>query len=281
MDHSNPTFAKILILDTGKFKQWKFRIQQYLQNEHYALWVVIEFGDSYNAPLEETSKGPASESSGRKKGRTVAITTEDIQKRRNDVKARTIVLLALLHEHHYELRAEKLARNANLLALVAPAQASQDPFYQSSRSHSDPEQAQRDKDMQKNLALIAKYFKKIYKPTNNKLRTSSNYKNKNVDTTPRKPKRVKDSAYHKEKMLLCKQAEQGVLLQAGHYDWLANMDEEVDEQELEAHYSYMAKIQEVPNANSGIDSEPVKQVQNNAEYNVFANELQHSEQSEY
>nr|GFC54569.1 hypothetical protein [Tanacetum cinerariifolium] len=97
------------------------------------------------------------------------------------------------------------SRNANPLALVATAQASQDPFYQSSRSHrssapspkpsissrshtstrhkgkeiakpitppsetaseeeSDPEQAQRDKDMQNNLALIAKYFKKIYKP---------------------------------------------------------------------------------------------------------------------
>nr|GEV76368.1 retrovirus-related Pol polyprotein from transposon TNT 1-94 [Tanacetum cinerariifolium] len=50
---------------------------------------------------------------------------------------------------------------------------------------SDPEQAQRDNDMQKNLALIAKYFKKIYKPTNNNLRTSSNSRNKNVDTTLR------------------------------------------------------------------------------------------------
>ncbi|GKD46641.1 hypothetical protein Tco_1271286, partial [Tanacetum coccineum] len=37
---------------------------------------------------------------------------------------------------------------------------------------SDLEQAQRDKDMQKNLALIAKYIKNIYKPTNNNLRTS-------------------------------------------------------------------------------------------------------------
>nr|GEZ49136.1 hypothetical protein [Tanacetum cinerariifolium] len=27
-------------------------------------------------------------------------------------------------------------------------------------------------------------------------------------------------------------------------DWLADTDEEIDEQELEAHYSYMAKIQE-------------------------------------
>nr|GEW57184.1 hypothetical protein [Tanacetum cinerariifolium] len=112
-----------------------------------------------------------------------------------------------------KLCAEKLARNANSLALVATAQSSQDQYYQSSRSHrssapspkpsipsrshmttrhkgneiakpitppsetaseedNDPEQAQRDKDMQKNLALIAKYFKKIYKPTNNNLKTS-------------------------------------------------------------------------------------------------------------
>nr|GEX37993.1 hypothetical protein [Tanacetum cinerariifolium] len=223
-----------------------------------------------------------------------------------------------------ELRVERLARNANPLALVATAQANQDPYYQTSRSYkshapsskpsiltrshtttrhkgkeiakpitppsettskedNDPEQAQRDKDTQKNLALIAKYFKKIYKSTNNNLRTSSNSKNKNVNKTPwfkndsrsgqfgnqrtmnflelgkKKPKRVKDSAYHKEKMLLCKQAEQCVLLQAEQYDWLADTDEEVDEQELEAHYSYMAKIQEVPIADSGTDSEPVGQ----------------------
>nr|GEU87260.1 integrase, catalytic region, zinc finger, CCHC-type, peptidase aspartic, catalytic [Tanacetum cinerariifolium] len=157
--------------------------------------------------------------------------------------------------------------------------------------------------MQKKLALIAKYFKKIYKPTNNNLRTSLNFRNKNVDTTTRyknddhsgqfgnqrtmnvagareKPKRVKDSAYHKEKMLLCKQAEQGVPLQAEQYDWLADTDEEVDEQELEAHYSYMAKIQEVPTADSDTDSESVEQVQNDAGYDVFANGLQYSEQSE-
>ncbi|GKA24171.1 integrase, catalytic region, zinc finger, CCHC-type containing protein [Tanacetum coccineum] len=195
-----------------------------------------------------------------------------------------------------ELRAERMAKNANPLALVATAQTLQDTYYQSSKSHksyaptskaslptrshattkhkgkeiakpitppsesaseedSGPEQAQRDKDMQKNLALLAKYFNKIYKPTNNNLRTSSNTRNKNVDTTPRyknnnqsgqfghqravnvigaretigcqvvqqsgihyfnckefghyakecrKPKRVKDSTYNKEKILLCK-----------------------------------------------------------------------------
>ncbi|GKB17700.1 hypothetical protein Tco_0851623 [Tanacetum coccineum] len=115
-----------------------------------------------------------------------------------------------------ELRAERMAKNANPLALVATAQTLQDPYYQTSKPHksyaptsraslpprshattrykgkeiakpitpseedSDPEQAQKDKDMQKNLALIAKYFKKLYKPTNNNLRTSSNTRNKNV-----------------------------------------------------------------------------------------------------
>nr|GFC86136.1 hypothetical protein [Tanacetum cinerariifolium] len=74
----------------------------------------------------------------------------------------------------------------------------------------------------------------------------------------RKPKRVKDSAYHKEKMLLCKQAEQGVPLQAEQYDWLADTDEDIDEHELEAHYSYMGKIQEVPTADTCTNSEPLE-----------------------
>ncbi|GJX83100.1 hypothetical protein Tco_0332581, partial [Tanacetum coccineum] len=53
-----------------------------------------------------------------------------------------------------------------------------------SEEDNDPEQAQRDKDMQKSITLISKYFTKIYKPTNNNLRTSSNSKNKNVDSNP-------------------------------------------------------------------------------------------------
>ncbi|GKC40809.1 integrase, catalytic region, zinc finger, CCHC-type containing protein [Tanacetum coccineum] len=75
----------------------------------------------------------------------------------------------------------------------------------------------------------------------------------------RKPKRVKDSTYHKEKMLLCKQAEKGVQLQVEQSDWLVYTDEEIDEQELEAHYSYMEKIQEVPTADLGTDSKPLEQ----------------------
>nr|GEZ49375.1 hypothetical protein [Tanacetum cinerariifolium] len=154
------------------------------------------------------------------------------------------------------------------------------PSESASEEDNDPEQAQRDMDMQKKLALIAKYFKNIYKPTNNNLKTSSNSRNKNVDTTLRKPKRVKDSTYHNEKMLLYKQAEQGVPLQVEQSDWLADTDEEIDEQQLEAYYNYIEKIQEVPTADSGIVYEPLEQVQYDVGYNVFANVNQHCEQSE-
>nr|GEU34870.1 hypothetical protein [Tanacetum cinerariifolium] len=110
MEQPNPTFAKILILDIGKFEQWKLRIQQYLQNEHYALWEVIEFGDSYEAPQVVSDTGSASEGSAKKKGRTVAVTTEDMQKRRNDVKARTTLLLALPNEHQLRFSKYKTAQ---------------------------------------------------------------------------------------------------------------------------------------------------------------------------
>nr|GEU30854.1 hypothetical protein [Tanacetum cinerariifolium] len=88
----------------------KFIIHQYLQNEHYSLWEVIKFGNSYKAPLEETGKGPASESSTKKKGRTIVITTKDIQKRRNDVKARITLLLAILDEHQLRFNKYETAK---------------------------------------------------------------------------------------------------------------------------------------------------------------------------
>nr|GEZ74351.1 hypothetical protein [Tanacetum cinerariifolium] len=89
------------LLDEDKdYSQLKTHLSQSkTYNEHYALWEVIEFGDSYQAPLEESGKGSTSESSAKNKGRIVSITTEDMQNRRNDVKARTTLLLVLPDEH--------------------------------------------------------------------------------------------------------------------------------------------------------------------------------------
>nr|GFD34435.1 hypothetical protein [Tanacetum cinerariifolium] len=60
-----------------------------------------------------------------------------------------------------------------------------------------------------------------------------------------KSKRAKDAANHREKMLLCKQEEGGIQLNAEQADWRDDTDDESDDQELEAHYMYMAKLQQV------------------------------------
>nr|GEX26808.1 hypothetical protein [Tanacetum cinerariifolium] len=109
MDHQYHTVAKIPVLDTGKFEQWQFLIQQYLQHEHYALWEVIEFGDSYKVPistdLDDTTRRDAEQSR-----RTVTFTTEDMQKKKNDVKARTTLLLSLPDEHQLRFSKYKTAK---------------------------------------------------------------------------------------------------------------------------------------------------------------------------
>ncbi|GJV67376.1 reverse transcriptase domain-containing protein [Tanacetum coccineum] len=174
-------------------------------------------------------------------------------------------LYDILKQHQNEvneIRAKRLARTANPLAL--------------------------EKEIDKLMALISLSFKKIYKPTNNNLRTSSNTRRANQDNSPKinrgteydnqrvvnvdgarenvgaqvmqksriqcynckeyghvsrecqKLKRVKDAAYHKEKMLLCKQEEAGVQLNAEQADWKDDTDDESEDQELEAHYMYIA-----------------------------------------
>nr|GEX49307.1 hypothetical protein [Tanacetum cinerariifolium] len=111
MDQQNSTLAKIPILDTGKFEQWQFRIQQYLHHKHYALWEVIEFRDSYEAPKDNATTGSASDGTGKKKGRIVTLTTDDMQKRNNDVNARTTLLLALPDEHQLRFSKYKTAQD--------------------------------------------------------------------------------------------------------------------------------------------------------------------------
>ncbi|GJU21424.1 hypothetical protein Tco_1154766 [Tanacetum coccineum] len=93
-------------------------------------------------------------------------------------------------------------------------------------------------------------------------------------------KRVKEIRVSPRRRCDVQQAEQGVPLQAEQADWLEDTDEEIDEQELEAHYSYMAKIQEVSPEESSFTGQPLEQVQNHDENDVFANVRRHSEQPE-
>nr|GEY61504.1 hypothetical protein [Tanacetum cinerariifolium] len=266
-----------------------------------------------------------------------------------------------------ELRAKRIARTANPLALVAQKQLVYHPqnhpihhtqnsstrtqqaatrnkrkaivnspqliYDQEPSMIADDDEMSKDKEIDKLMALISLSFKKIYKPTNNNLRTSSNTSRANHDNSLminrgtgydnqrlgnvvgaretvgtmvvqnsgiqcynckefghvarefQKPKRVKDAAYHREKMLLCKQEEARIQLNAVQADWRDDTDDESEDQELKAHYMYMSQIQEVsPDAaNSGLifDAEPLQKVSNDDNYNVFSIESEHPGQSKY
>nr|GFA69810.1 hypothetical protein [Tanacetum cinerariifolium] len=150
------------------------------------------------------------------------------------------------------------------------------PSETASEEDNDPEQAQRDKDMQKNLALIAKYFKKIYKPTNNNLGTSSNSKNKNVDTTLRYKNNDHFGQFGTQRTVNVAAARENVgKSQKGLKTPRTTRRRCCCASKLSKGFHFK------PNSMIGTDSELVEQVQNDAGYNVFANHLQHSEQSEF
>ncbi|GJY62164.1 hypothetical protein Tco_0462821 [Tanacetum coccineum] len=114
-----------------------------------------------------------------------------------------------------EIHAERIAKNANPLALVATAQLHPDPNYQASKSH------------------------KPYAPTSKqssstRSNASTKFKGKEIAKPITPPS---ESASEED-------TEKGVPLQAEQADWLEDTDEEIDEQELEAHYGFMANIQE-------------------------------------
>ncbi|GJX70399.1 hypothetical protein Tco_0307570, partial [Tanacetum coccineum] len=223
-------------------------------------------------------------------------------------------LYDILKQHQNEvneIRAERLARTANPLALVAQQQPvyhhqnhpTQNTQYSSTRSQQstrnrgkaivtssaptyDPEPAtvtedeemSKEKEIDKLMALISLSFKKIYKPTNNNLRTSSNTSRANQDNSPRinrgtgyDNQRAVNVAGARENVgtpvvqksgIQCYNCKEYGHLNAEQADWKDDTDDESEDQELEAHYMYMAQIQEVtpdPVDNSGpiFDDEPM------------------------
>ncbi|GJY30551.1 hypothetical protein Tco_0414046 [Tanacetum coccineum] len=112
---------------------------------------------------------------------------------------------------------------------------------------------QRKKEIDKLIDLISLSFKKIYKPTNNNLQTSSNTSRANQDNSLRINR---GTGYENQRAVNVAGARENVA------DWKDDTDDESEDQELEAHYMYMAQIQEVtpdPVDNSGpvFDNEPM------------------------
>nr|GEU32843.1 copia protein [Tanacetum cinerariifolium] len=71
---------------------------------------LIEFGDSYKVPTDTDPYDTTTRRDVEKSGRTVTFTTEDMQKKKNDVKAMTTLLLSLPDEHRLRFSKYKTAK---------------------------------------------------------------------------------------------------------------------------------------------------------------------------
>ncbi|GJX20155.1 putative ribonuclease H-like domain-containing protein [Tanacetum coccineum] len=91
--HSN-TIAKLPILKLGEYEMWVIRIKQYFQIQDYALWEVIENGNSW-VFLPQT----AQENGTSVTKMYVTVTAKEKTNKKNDVKARSLLLMALPNEH--------------------------------------------------------------------------------------------------------------------------------------------------------------------------------------
>ncbi|GJQ96163.1 hypothetical protein Tco_0007302 [Tanacetum coccineum] len=91
----NNALAKLPMLKLGEYEMWEIRIKQYFQIQDYALWEVIENGNSWvPIPVTTPESGPSTALK-----MTVPSTTEEKICKKNDVKARSLLLMALPNEH--------------------------------------------------------------------------------------------------------------------------------------------------------------------------------------
>ncbi|GJW93512.1 putative ribonuclease H-like domain-containing protein [Tanacetum coccineum] len=92
--------AKLPVLNPSEFKLWKMRIEQYFLMTDYALWEVIVNGDS--PPPKRTVDGVE---------QTYPPTTaEEKLARKNELKARGTLLMALPNEHQLKFNTYKCAK---------------------------------------------------------------------------------------------------------------------------------------------------------------------------
>ncbi|GJZ41474.1 hypothetical protein Tco_0588360 [Tanacetum coccineum] len=88
------TTAKLPILKLGEYEMWVIRIKQYFQVQDYALWEVIENGNSWVSVPQTAQENGTSVTK-----MSVPVTAEEKTNKKNDVKARSLLLMALPNEH--------------------------------------------------------------------------------------------------------------------------------------------------------------------------------------
>ncbi|GJT80934.1 hypothetical protein Tco_1055276 [Tanacetum coccineum] len=181
-----------------------------------------------------------------------------------------------LKQHHNEvneLRAKTLARTANQLELVATTHGKSQaairnkgkeilrtPSPTSESEHeyeyvNDLEDTQIDKEIHHVLALIFKTFQNIYKPTKNNLKISSNTQYRTVENPSRNDRRTRNNRQkgknkNQREVVVARNMKIGQL--------------SVEEHDCRPTYG----------------TKSLEKIQSNDEYNGFATDQQHTEQSE-
>nr|GFB84200.1 hypothetical protein [Tanacetum cinerariifolium] len=224
--------------------------------EKILLYQELEAHYMYMAQIQDVSPDAADDSG-------PIFDTEPLQKHQNEVN---------------ELRVERIARTTNPLALVAQQQPVYHPqnhpthYTQNSSTKSqqtatrnrgkaivnspsliydqepsmvaEDDEMSKDKEIDKLMAIIYLSFKKIYKPTNNNLRTSSNTSRANQDNSPR-----------------------------------INRGVGYDNQRLGNVAGARETVDAADDSGPIFDTEPLQKVQNDDHYNVFTIKSEHPEQS--
>nr|GEX03138.1 reverse transcriptase domain-containing protein [Tanacetum cinerariifolium] len=176
-------------------------------------------------------------------------------------------------ESYYSRSQQAATKNRGKAIVNSPP-----PIYDQEPSMvAEDDEISKDKEIDKLMALISLSFKKIYKPTNNNLRTSSNTSRANQDNSLRISR---GTGYDNQRIVNVARARDTV----EQADWRDDTDDEPEDKELEAHYIFMAQIQEVSldatdNFEPIFDSDPLQKVSNDDNHNVFAIESEHPEQS--
>ncbi|GJW43719.1 putative ribonuclease H-like domain-containing protein [Tanacetum coccineum] len=93
--------AKLPVLNPGEFELWKIRIEQYFLMTDYALWEVIINGDS--PPPKRTVDGV--------KKTYPPTTVEEKFAKKNELKARGTLLMALPNEHQLKFNTYRCAKS--------------------------------------------------------------------------------------------------------------------------------------------------------------------------
>ncbi|GKC25152.1 hypothetical protein Tco_1027302 [Tanacetum coccineum] len=89
------TTVKLPLLKQGEYDMWKLRIEQYFQVQDYALWDVIDNGNSFK-PAAQTTTNDEGTSATLIPG---LVTADEKTQKNNDVKERSMLLMALPNEH--------------------------------------------------------------------------------------------------------------------------------------------------------------------------------------